>query len=182
MTMRANQLWQSLPLITVATIIIVGASAGAFAQGKGPGSCIALDCLYPSTKHPAPSIESGSQGLSSASFTANGPLRVSVAQDGEHYPKPNTREMDPWFEYLKHKWDANSLIITVRTKKDSAHRPKQWKINFYDEDGIRVIPETFVGEQNPYLPAGEIEVFTASLPTASVMKRVMRIVITRGEN
>lgn len=182
MSKQSNQLWQAAHLIIVATTIVVGASAFAFAQGKGTGSCVAVDCLFTSTTHPAPWIASRSHVFSPASFTVKGSLRVSVTQDGDHYPMPETKAMDPWFEYLKHKWDVNSLIITVRTRKDSAHRPKQWKINFYDEDGVRVIPETFIGEQNPYLAAGEMEVFTAGLPTRSAMKKVMRIVITRGEN
>lgn len=107
---------------------------------------------------------------------------TTANQDDSGWPAPDTREMSRWFEFVKYRYDEVNwkLYVTVKTKADWSDRPHNgWVINFYDQDGVPVIPENGFLEQDASLNAGKVEVFRAYCPKPSEMKRVRSVVITR---
>ena len=103
-------------------------------------------------------------------------------QDTLVYPKPDTTEMEKWYDVGRNEYDsiAGKLYFVVKPKKDS--RPSAWMINFYDSDGVQVIPENGLTGTSIFTPIGQAEKIFAYTPSEKNMKRVKKIVVTRVVN
>lgn len=106
------------------------------------------------------------------------PAVVQNQEDSE-YPKPDTTEMEKWYDVVKYEYDiiAGRLFFVVKPKKDS--RPSGWLINFYDADGVQVIGENLVVGTSIFTPVGQAEKAYAYTPSEKAMKTVKKVVITR---
>jgi hypothetical protein len=163
MKKQTNQRRQSLLLVTIATIFLLGSSASTFAQSKA---------------HENPWLEKSRFDFITAK--ANALSGMTFEQDEKDYPKPDTTEMEKWYEVVKYEYDtlAHKLYFVVKPKK--ASRPNEWLIHFYDVDGVEVIGENFVTGMSIFTEVGHTEKAVADTPSEKAMGTVVKkVVITR---
>ncbi len=112
--------------------------------------------------------------------TADKPEGANENKDENGLPKPDFSEMEKYFEISKVEYstaDKKLYFIGKMTKKVNGH---EFLINFYDEDGVRVIPESSVlWRGSIFDELGVPAKFYAYLPDESKWKFVKKVVITR---
>ncbi len=175
-TTQSHPRLQSLLLVAIATIMMLAASAATFAQNIANNNRFALDSLFSSAANQNLWLNNSSPAFAFATAEPN----PTAMQDTSKYPKPDTTEMDNWFEVVKYDYNIlrGELWFTLKAKADWKDRPHWWNVNFYDADGVQVISEWRLVELSA-APAGKVERAWSMSPSEKQMQRVKTVVVTR---
>ncbi|MGI8467914.1 MAG: hypothetical protein ACR2N3_05625 [Pyrinomonadaceae bacterium] len=110
--------------------------------------------------------------------TADNRAGADDNKDEGGLPKPDFSEMEKYFDISKAEYADGYLYFNGKmTKKNNA---VDWQIDFYDADGIKVIPTNGINPKSgDYYEVGDIAKYYGYLPPESKWKFVKKVVITR---
>jgi hypothetical protein len=118
-----------------------------------------------------------------------GALPTAFAQKNLNakYPKPDFSALEEYFEVVSYEFDYTSsqsavpqMFVVAKKKQDKVLR--RWDVNWYDADGVKIIPTTplwFDTANNAKV--GEPVRASAFAPFKDKMAKVKRIVVTESD-
>lgn len=112
--------------------------------------------------------------------TAEKKADANDGKDENGFPKPDFSEMEKYFDISKVEYDMADRALYFIGKMTKKNNAVNWKIDFYDADGIKVIDTNGITvKSGDYSEVGDTAKYYFYLPYESMMKRVKKVVITR---
>ena len=103
------------------------------------------------------------------------------------YPKPDFSAMEEYWEVVSYEFDytgSESMVpqIFVVAKKKQEKVLRRWDVNWYDADGVKIIPSTPLWfDTANRVSVGEPAKASAFCPFKDKMAKVKKIVVTESD-